>query len=45
MTFTKIYYFLVYKRGFPGSSAGKDSACDSGDPGSIPGQEEPLEKG
>jgi len=37
VTFTKIYYFLVYKRGFPGSSAGKDSACNSGDPGSIPG--------
>ena len=23
--------------GFPGSSAGKESACNSGDPGSIPG--------
>ena len=23
--------------GFPGSSAGKESACDAGDPGSIPG--------
>ena len=24
-------------RGFPGSLAGKKSACDAGDPGSIPG--------
>ena len=24
-------------RGFPGSSVGKESACDAGDPGSIPG--------
>ena len=24
-------------RGFPGSSAGKHSACNAGDPGSIPG--------
>ena len=24
-------------RGFPGSSAGKESACNAGDPGSIPG--------
>ena len=25
--------------GFPDSSAGKDSACNAGDPGSIPGSE------
>ena len=25
------------KRGFPGGSAGKESACDAGDLGSIPG--------
>ena len=25
--------------GFPGSSAGKESACNAGDPGSIPGWE------
>ena len=24
-------------KGFPGSSAGKDSTCSVGDPGSIPG--------
>ena len=31
---------------FPGSSVGKESACNAGDPGSIPdpGQEVPLEK-
>ena len=26
-------------RGFPGSSAGKESACNAGNPGSIPGWE------
>ena len=28
----------------PGGSAGEESACNAGDPGSIPGSEEPLEK-
>ena len=28
---------LLYIKHFPGSSAGKDSACNAGDPGSIPG--------
>ena len=27
----------VYEVGFPGSSAGKGSTCDAGDPGLIPG--------
>ena len=31
--------------GFPGGSAGKESTCNSGDLGSIPGLEDPLEKG
>ena len=31
--------------GFPGGSAGKESACNAGDLGLIPGLEEPLEKG
>ena len=31
--------------GFPGGSDGKESACNVGDPGSIPGWEDPLEKG
>ena len=30
--------------GFPGSSAGKESACNAGNPGSILGWEDPLEK-
>ena len=30
--------------GFPGGSDGKESACKVGDPGSILGQEDPLEK-
>ena len=30
--------------GFPGSSVGKESACNAGHPGSIPGWEDPLEK-
>ena len=34
---------LVYL-GFPGSSAVEESACNAGDPGSIPGREDPLEK-
>ena len=31
--------------GSPAGSAGKESACSAGDPGSIPGWEEPLEEG
>ena len=31
-------------RGFPGGSDGKESACNAGDPGSIPGQEGPMKK-
>ena len=31
--------------GFPGSSAGKESACDAGDPGSIPGSGKFLGEG
>ena len=30
--------------GFPGGSDGKESACNEGDSGSIPGSEDPLEK-
>ena len=30
-------YLLSLVAGFPGSSAGKESVCNSGDPGSIPG--------
>ena len=31
--------------GFPDSSVGKESACNAGDPGSMLGQEDLLEKG
>ena len=31
--------------GFPGGSDGKESTCSTGDWGSIPGSEDPLEKG
>ena len=42
---TKLNYSLS---GFPGGSDSKESACnvgDTGDAGSIPGLEDPLEKG
>ena len=31
--------------GFPGGPGGEESACSAGDPGSIPGQRDLLEKG
>ena len=34
----------IHYMGFPCSSVGKESACSAGDPGSIPGLEDPLEK-
>ena len=37
--------FLLLIFGFPGSSAGKESACNAGDPGSIPGRSPGEEKG
>ena len=30
--------------GFPGGSDSEESACNAGDPGSIPDEEDPLEK-
>ena len=36
---------MSYILGFPSGSDGKESACNAGDLGLIPGQEEPLEKG
>ena len=36
---------LGQEMGFPGSSTGKESACNAGDLGSILGWEDPLEKG
>ena len=35
---------LSGRKGFPGSSAGKESTCSAADPGSIPDWEDPLEK-
>ena len=31
------FYFLLLRLGFPGSANGKESACNAGDPGLIPG--------
>ena len=31
------FFFLVGPGGFPGSSVGKESACNAGDPSLIPG--------
>ena len=38
---------ILIDTGFPGSSAGKESACNAGDPGVINslGREDPMEKG
>ena len=33
----KYPYAVILRRGFPGGSDGKASACNVGDPGSIPG--------
>ena len=41
----KIDKFLCFRIwGFPGGSDSKESTCNVGDPGSIPGQEDALEK-
>ena len=32
-----LYIYLYGEKGFPGSSVGKESSCNAGDPGSIPG--------
>ena len=31
------YYWVLLLQGFPGSSNSNESACNAGDPGSIPG--------
>ena len=43
ITFLLIYYWLSSV--FPGGSAGKESACNAGELGSIPGLGRSLEKG
>ena len=37
-------YIFIYYMDFPGGLDGKESACNVGDLGSIPGSEDPLEK-
>ena len=37
MYYTTINYLVVINMGFPGGSDGKESACNEGDLGSIPG--------
>ena len=44
LTITSISLVPAYL-GFPDSSVGKESPCKAGDLGSIPGWEDPLEKG
>ena len=39
-----LWHCLSLGLGFPGSSDGKASACNAGDPGSILSREDPLEK-
>ena len=40
-----ILHHLVFDVAFPGSLDDKESACNAGDPGSILGREDTLEKG
>ena len=42
-----IFGYLMRRKGFLGGSEGKESACNTGDPDSIPGsgRDDPLEKG
>ena len=42
--FTSLSVLLI-KVSFPGGSDSKESVYNAGDPGSIPGLEDPLEKG
>ena len=35
---------VIYLMGFPGGSVSKESSCNAGDPGLIPGWEDPPEK-
>ena len=35
---------VKFSEAFPGGSVGKESACNAGGPGSIPGWGNPLEK-
>ena len=37
LSFLNYSFIQLYAQGFPGGSEGKASACNAGDPGSIPG--------
>ena len=41
----KFFNYSLKTKKFPDSSVGKESACNAGDPGSIPGSGRSLEKG
>ena len=41
----EIRFMHIYNLGFPGGLNGKESACNEGDPGLIPGLKRSLEKG
>ena len=47
MNVIDIFGYLMRRKGFLGGSEGKESACNTGDPGSIPGsgRDDPLKKG
>jgi len=38
-------FFVLEFLGFLGGSVGKEYTCNAGDPGSVSGLEDPLEKG
>ena len=44
VSFSWLDWGLGFGEGFPGGSGGKESACNAGDPGSIPGSGRSLEK-
>ena len=45
LSFEKNHSFQFLKSGFPDSSVGKESACNAGDPGLIPGSERSAGEG
>ena len=40
-----MYHFGKLQMGFPGGSEGKESTCNAGDPGSVPGSGRPPGEG
>ena len=39
-----LWELILFQANVPDSSVGKESACNAGNPSSIPRQEDPLEK-